>query len=297
MKLFPSLPGARHRLLAPMAGALAAGALLLVPSLASADTGSSLTVVGTSDVSDSGLVQNVLQPAFQAAFPQYSFKYTGSATGTAIQSAENGTGGPSMLIVHAASLENQFVQGGFSLNNQPGNALFTNDFVVIGNKTADPAAVSATTPHAAAAAFGKIAEAGFNGTASFVSRGGTNTASGTTVEEHALWALVAQNKATLAPDVSFCTVSDADGGGASPIVGTSRRRLPRFRNRLGRRRSELVPHQHRGQPGGQRDRHQRVHYPWRHTERLLLTDRPRDLRLAHRGRARQPGPRPGHRHP
>jgi ABC-type tungstate transport system permease subunit len=191
---------------------------MLVPSLASADTASSLTIVGTSDVSDSGLVQNVLQPAFQAAFPQYSFKYTGSATGTAIQSAENGTGGPSMLIVHAASLESQFVQGGFSLNNQPGNALFTNDFVVIGNKTADPATVAANTPHDAAAAFGRIAEAGFNGTASFVSRGGTNTASGTTVEEHALWALVAQNKATLAPDVSFCTVSDADGGGASPIA-------------------------------------------------------------------------------
>jgi tungstate transport system substrate-binding protein len=221
MKLFPSLPGARQRLLAPVAGALAAGALLLVPGLASADTGSSLTVVGTSDVSDSGLVQNVLQPAFQAAFPQYSFKYTGSATGTAIQSAENGTGGPSMIIVHAASLESQFVQGGFSLNNQPGNALFTNDFVVIGNKTADPANVAANTPHDAAAAFGRIAESGFNGFASFVSRGGTNTASGTTVEEHALWALVAANKATLAPDVSFCTVSAADGGGASPIVGTS----------------------------------------------------------------------------
>jgi tungstate transport system substrate-binding protein len=220
MHLLSHLHGARHRLLALLAGALGAAALLLAPSLANADTASSLSIVGTSDVSDSGLIQNVVQPAFQAAFPQYAFKYTGSATGTAIQNAETGTGGPSMLIVHAASLETAFVQGGFSMNNQPGNALFTNDFIVAGD-THDPAGVTASTPHNAAAAFGLIAQAGAAGNASFISRGGNTTASGTTVEEHAIWALVAANAATLAPGVSFCTVSAADGGGASPIVGTS----------------------------------------------------------------------------
>ena len=55
-----------------------------------------------------------------AAYPQFTFKYTGSATGTAISNAKTGTGGPSVLIVHAASLENQFVAGGFSYNNQYG---------------------------------------------------------------------------------------------------------------------------------------------------------------------------------
>ncbi len=34
-----------------------------------------------------------------------------------------------MLIVHAASLENQFVASGFSFRNQFGHAIFRNDFV------------------------------------------------------------------------------------------------------------------------------------------------------------------------
>ena len=119
--------------------------LLVAPSLASADTSSTLTIVGTSDVSDSGLIPNVIQPQFTKDFPQYTFKYVGSATGAAIQSAENGTGGPSALIVHAASLENQFVADGFSYNNQYGNAIFTNDFILAG-PTGDPAAVGRTPP-------------------------------------------------------------------------------------------------------------------------------------------------------
>ena len=48
------------------------------------------------------------------------------------------------------------------------------------------------------------------------SRGGTTNASGTTVEEHTLWALM--NSAGLTPaGVVVCTVSAADGGGATPI--------------------------------------------------------------------------------
>lgn len=111
---FDGHAGARRRLLAvPLVGLLTAAALLIAPALASADTSSTLTVLGTSDVSDSGLVPNLIQPMFNKAYPQFTFKYVGSATGTAIQNAENGTGGPSALIVHAASLENQFVAGGF----------------------------------------------------------------------------------------------------------------------------------------------------------------------------------------
>ena len=51
-------------------------ALMVTPALASADTSSTLTVVGTSDVSDSGLMPNLIQPAFQKAYPQYTFKYS-----------------------------------------------------------------------------------------------------------------------------------------------------------------------------------------------------------------------------
>ena len=169
-------------------------------------------------MSDSGLVPNVIMPQFKTAFPQFSFHYVGSATGAAIQAAENGTGGPSALIVHAASLENQFVAQGFSFNNQFGNAIFTNDFVLAGNN-ADPAGVLAGAPHNIAQAFADIATAGQAGTALYYSRGGTTNASGTTVEEHALWALVDSSGlgSALAPNF-LCAVSAADGGGETPIA-------------------------------------------------------------------------------
>ena len=187
---------------------------MLAPALASADSASSLSIVGTSDISDSGLMPNLIQPQFQAAFPQFTFKYTGSATGTAIQNAQSGNGGPSMLIVHAASLENQFVANGFSYQNQYGHAIFTNDFVLVG-PASDPAGAE-TDEHNVAKSLADIAAAGVAGTAEFVSRGGGQTASGTTIEEHALWALV--NSAGLTPaGVTLCTVSDADGGGMSPV--------------------------------------------------------------------------------
>ena len=211
----PSDGRVRRRLLtAPFAGVLAAAALLFAPALASADTSSTLTVVGTSDVSDSGLVPNVIMPQFKTAFPQFSFHYVGSATGAAIQAAENGTGGPSALIVHAASLENQFVAQGFSFNNQFGNAIFTNDFVLAGND-ADPAGVLAGAPHNIAQAFADVATAGQAGTATYYSRGGTTNASGTTVEEHALWALVDSSGLGSSP------------GAGLPVRGQRRRRWRR----------------------------------------------------------------------
>ncbi|HEX3977474.1 MAG TPA: hypothetical protein VHW96_14500 [Solirubrobacteraceae bacterium] len=207
-------PGLRRLLAFPVLGLLAALVLMLAPALASADSASTLSIVGTSDVSDSGLIPNLIQPQFQAAFPQYAFKYTGSATGTAIQNAESGNGGPSMLIVHAASLENQFVANGFSYQNQFGHAIFTNDFVLAG-PPGDPAG-AAPDAHNVAKAFADVAAAGAAGTATFISRGGTTTASGTTVQEHAIWTLV--NSGGLTPaGVTLCTVSDADGGGMSPI--------------------------------------------------------------------------------
>jgi ABC-type tungstate transport system permease subunit len=205
----------RRLLAVPLVSILTAAVLLVAPSLASADTSSSLTVVGTSDVSDSGLIPNVIQPQFNKDFPQFTFKYVGSATGVAIQSAENGTGGPSALIVHAASLENQFVAGGFSFNNQYGNAIFTNDFILAG-PSGDPAAVGSNAANNVAQAFADIATAGNAGQATFLSRGGTNTAPGTTVEEHTLWALV--NSSGLQPSsLVLCDVSAADGGGMTPI--------------------------------------------------------------------------------
>src|SRR6202012_5683819 len=104
--------------------------------------------------------------------PQFTFKYVGVATGVAISDAESGSQGPSAMIVHAASLENQFVAGGYSYNNQYGNAIFTNDFVLAG-PTGDPAGVGTNAPHNIAQAFADVATAGIAGKAQFISRGGT----------------------------------------------------------------------------------------------------------------------------
>jgi tungstate transport system substrate-binding protein len=208
---FPSL-----RRMAALVGLAAATASLLVPALARADSPTTLNAVGTSDVNDSGLIPNLIKPEFQAAYPQFAFTYHFSATGAAINTAEAGGGAtaPSILIVHAASLENAFIAGGYSFNKY-GNAIFTNDFV-LGGPTADPAHVGANAAHNIVQAFVDVATAGAAGHVTFITRGGTTTASGTTVEEHEIWSLVNSNHLTPA-GVVLCNVSAPDGGGMSPI--------------------------------------------------------------------------------
>lgn len=199
------------RPIAPLAGLLAALALI-APAAATADSSNTLTVVGTSDVSDSGLIPNLIQPEFEKAYPQFTFKYIGTATGTAIADAESGSVGASALIVHAASLENQFVANGYSYEKY-GRAIWTNDFVLAGS-TADPAGVLANAPHDIVAAFERVAAAGIAGNATFVSRGGTP---GTSVEERSIWALVAKQPSPPA-GLLLCAVSSTDGGGLNPIA-------------------------------------------------------------------------------
>lgn len=193
----------------------------LSSGIADADSPTTLTIVGTSDVSDSGLFQNVIAPQFEAAYPQYHVQYFGTASGTAINDAETGaavSGGASVLLVHAASLENQFVANGYSYNSQPGYAVFRNDFVLAG-PTADPAGVAAGAPNNIAQAFVDVANKGYDnegGTpaVTFVSRGGTP---GTTVEEHAIWASV--DSSGLRPStLTLCVVSATNGGGETPVA-------------------------------------------------------------------------------
>ncbi len=167
---------------------------------------SAVTVVGTSDVFDSGLITNVIKPGFERAYPQYRLDYVSKGTGAAIQFAEQGAA--SGLLVHAATLENQFVAQGYSLERF-GRAVFYGDYVLLG-PASDPAGVARRAPHDIVGAFELIARAGAAGRADFVSRGGTP---GTTVEEHQIWALTR--------GVALCEVSMADGGGRAPS-GTER---------------------------------------------------------------------------
>ena len=205
----------RQLVAVPVLGAMAGLMLLVAPAVASADSPSTLTVVGTSDLSDSGLEPNLIQPEFNKAFPQFTLKYIGSATGAAIQSAENGTGGPSALIVHAPALENQFVANGYSNNNQYGNAIFTNDFVLAG-PTGDPAGVASNAAHNIAQAFADIATAGNNGTAYF--RLSRRNDHGVRYHGRGAPAWRCSTDPGLKPfDPVLCDVSNADGGGMTPI--------------------------------------------------------------------------------
>jgi ABC-type tungstate transport system permease subunit len=175
---------------------------------ARADTPATLTVVGTSDVQDSGLMPELITPGFEKAYPQFTLKYVSVGTGVAINDAESGVA--SALLVHAASLENQFVAQGFSLERY-GRAIFYGDYVLLG-PASDPAGVLTNAPHDIAAAFAGIAATGAAGKADFVSRGGTP---GTTVQEHAIWALDAGT-----PGLTLCDVSAANGGGEAPSTAS-----------------------------------------------------------------------------
>jgi tungstate transport system substrate-binding protein len=179
--------------------------LVLLPAMtARADTPSTLTVVGTSDVQDSGLVPDLITPGFEKAFPKYTLNYVAEGTGAAISAAEAGTA--SALIVHAASLENQFVAQGYS--KEPfGRAVFYGDYVLLG-PASDPAGVLTSAPHDIVGALAKIAAAGAAGQADYVSRANT---SGTAVQEHLIWALDAGT-----PGLTLCPVSAANGGGDAP---------------------------------------------------------------------------------
>ncbi len=200
---FPPRPATLRRICALATSALLA--VLLLPAVAArADDAHTLTVVGTSDVQDSGLIPNLVTPMFEKAFPQYKLNYVSVGTGVAINDAESGLA--SALLVHAASLENQFVAQGFS-NEKFGRAIFYGDYVLLGPKS-DPAGVLANSPHDIAGAFARIAAAGAAGKADFVSRGGTP---GTTVQEHAIWALDSGT-----PGLTLCDVSGTNGGGEAP---------------------------------------------------------------------------------
>ncbi|MGC4109399.1 MAG: substrate-binding domain-containing protein [Nocardioides sp.] len=198
-----------RRVVSGSALALIAG---LVPGLttsaANAEPAGTLTVVGTSDVWDSNLMQAVVIPGFEKWYAKHrgapiTVNYIHTGTGQAITTAESDQA--SGLLVHAASLENQFVQQGYSLEKY-GRAVFWGDFVLLG-PASDPAKVMNSKSHEdIVRAFQKIAAAGAADKAEFVSRGGNP---GTTIAEHNIWSMTT--------GVPTCTVDATDGGGAAPV--------------------------------------------------------------------------------
>src|SRR5580704_5142198 len=141
-----------------------------------------VVVQGGTTPSDSGLLQAVIEPGFEKAYPQYRLQYVSVGTGQAITNAENGEG--DAVFTHSPTLENSFVSGGYSY--EPGGRLvMTSDFITVGAKS-DPAGVKSGPPNDTVDAFEEIAAAGNAGKADFVSRGDN---SGTNVKELMIWGL------------------------------------------------------------------------------------------------------------
>ncbi len=141
-----------------------------------ADPVGRLVLATTTSTQDSGLLDVIL--------PDFNQKYGAETeviavgTGQAIALGEQGDA--DVLLVHARSREDAFVEAGFGVNRQD---VMYNDFVIVG-PASDPAGIMGMTD--VAAAFEKLAET----QSLFVSRGDD---SGTHTKEQGLW------KATTVP--------------------------------------------------------------------------------------------------
>lgn len=145
-----------------------------------------LVLATTTSTYDSGLL-DVILPDFEARYGA-SVEVIAVGTGQAIQLGENGDA--DVILVHARSREDAFVQAGYGVNRH--NVMY-NDFVIAG-PPADPAGIRGMGD--VAAALTRIANTG----SLFVSRGDD---SGTHTKEQGLW------QATGLPLVEAASIKNA----------------------------------------------------------------------------------------
>ncbi len=148
-------------------------------------SGETLTLTTTTSTYDTGLLDELNAP-FEDRYG-VTVDAVAQGTGAALRTARDGDS--DVVMVHARSLEDEFMEEGYGVNRRD---LMFNDFVIVGESD-DPADVEGEDD--AAAAFEAIAEA----EATFVSRGdesGTHTKeleiwdeTGLTVEEFGEWYL------------------------------------------------------------------------------------------------------------
>lgn len=129
-----------------------------------------LKLATTTSTDNSGLLA-VLLPPFEKNFG-LKVDVIAVGTGAALKLGENGDA--DVLLVHAPSREEKFIEAGFGVNRR---SVMYNDFIIIGPKT-DPAGIMGEKN--ASEAFSKIAGKG----AIFISRGDD---SGTHIKEQGLW--------------------------------------------------------------------------------------------------------------
>lgn len=167
------------------------------PGLASAADGSRFILLSsTIGPIDSGIV-DVLENAFEKE-TDIRVRHVGAGTGLALDIARKGN--VDLVMVHAKSLEEKFVQEGFGTQRIP---LMYNDFVIVG-PAADPAGIKGMKT--AAEALRRISEKGV----SFISRGDK---SGTHVAEMELW-----GKAGIKPSGPWYKVYEKGAEGNGPTL-------------------------------------------------------------------------------
>ena len=133
-------------------------------------SGETLTLTTTTSTYDTGLLGELNEP-FQDMYG-VTVDSVAQGTGAALETARNGDS--DVVMVHARSLEDEFMREGYGVNRRD---LMFNDFVIVGPES-DPAGIQGLS--SATEAFTAIADA----EATFVSRGDN---SGTHTKELAIW--------------------------------------------------------------------------------------------------------------
>ncbi|WP_265109546.1 substrate-binding domain-containing protein [Halosolutus halophilus] len=133
-------------------------------------SGETLTLTTTTSTDDTGLLDELNAP-FEDRYG-VTVDTVAQGTGAALKTARNGDS--DVVMVHARSLEDEFMEEGYGVNRRD---LMFNDFVVVGG-TDDPAGIAGSEE--VTTAFQAIADS----ESMFVSRGDN---SGTHTKELALW--------------------------------------------------------------------------------------------------------------
>ena len=154
---------------AAFAGCTAAGD---EPDSTAGFSGETLTLATTTSTYDTGLLDD-LNGAFEDRYGVRVYTVA-QGTGAALETGRNGDA--DVVMVHARTLEDEFLQEGYGVNRRD---LMYNDFVVVGDG-ADPAEIAGVDD--VVVAFTQLSEAN----ATFVSRG---DGSGTHAKELEIWDL------------------------------------------------------------------------------------------------------------
>ena len=180
--------------------ALGVAFVLLFPGISGAQNSQFILLASTIGPIDSGIVDR-LENEFERD-SGIRVRHVGAGTGAALEIAKKGN--VDLVMVHAKSLEEKFVQEGFGTERI---ALMYNDFVIVG-PASDPAGIRGMT--SAKEALQRISEKGAEKGVVFVTRGDK---SGTNVAEMELW-----QKAGIKPQGSWYYTCERGAEGNVPTL-------------------------------------------------------------------------------